>query len=300
MIEEAYRLAKEIGESTNLLRIYNNLPSTLGDYASDYRRGSEVAREGLEVSRKSGSIGNTGWILGTLGDLTAVLGDLPAAEDLQREAIDVAIAAGDEPLLGMRRQSLAWVLALRGRLDEADESIETAMDLMREIPEVQYELWACVTKATLAEQRGREEEAIQELRRGVDLARAYNVDQTPQIFLALVRVLVRAGDAEAAGKYTDLTERARAPFARACAIAVEGLLAEEPDEAIRLLQDAVDKMDALGARVELSRALLDLGRAERRAGKDPRATFERARELLIECDACLFLPEVEAELSRGL
>jgi tetratricopeptide (TPR) repeat protein len=254
----------------------------------------------LEVSRKSGSIGNTGWILGTLGDLTAVLGDLPAAEDLQREAIDVAIAAGDEPLLGMRRQSLAWVLALRGRLDEADESIETAMDLMREIPEVQYELWACATKATLAEQRGREEEAIQELRRGVDLARAYNVDQTPQIFLALVRVLVRAGDAEAAGKYTDLTERARAPFARACAIAVEGLLAEEPDEAIRLLQDAVDKMDALGARVELSRALLDLGRAERRAGKDPRATFERARELLIECDACLFLPEVEAELSRGL
>jgi tetratricopeptide (TPR) repeat protein len=294
MIEEAYRLAKEIGESTNLLRIYNNLPSTLGDYASDYRRASEVAREGLEASRKSGSIGNTGWILGTLGDLTAVLGDLPTAEDIQREAIDVATAAGDEPLLGMRRQSLAWVLAQRGRLDEADKSLEKAMDLMREIPEVQYELWASVTKAILAELRGREEEAIHELRRGVDLARAYNVDQSPQIFLELVRVLVRAG------KYTDLTERARAPFARACAIAVQGLLAEDPDEAIRLLQDAVDKMDGLGARVELSRALLDLGRAMRRAGRDPRTTFERARGLLIECDARLFLPEAEAELARAL
>jgi tetratricopeptide (TPR) repeat protein len=297
MIEEAYRLAKEVGESGNLLRIYNNLPSTLGDYASDYRRASEFAREGLELARKAGSIGNTGWILGTLGDLTDVLGDLPAAEDMQREAIEVATAAGDEPLLGMRRQALAWTLTQRGRLDEAEESFQLAVDMMREIPEVQYELWACSTKSVLAELRGRDEEAIQELRRGVDLARAYNVDQVPLIFLELVRMLVRAGDREAAGKYTDLTDRARAPFARACAVAVEGLLAESPVESIRLLQDAAEKVDALGVRVELARVLLDQGRAMRRAGENPRAMFERARDLLIECDARLFLPEAEAELA---
>ena len=50
-------------------------------------------------------------------------------------------------------------------------------------------------------------------------------------------------------------------------------------------------------RVDLGLAMLDLGRAERRAGEDPAATFERARALFVECGAARFLPEGEAELS---
>ena len=49
-------------------------------------------------------------------------------------------------------------------------------------------------------------------------------------------------------------------------------------------------------RVDVGRALLDLGRAQRAAGQDAGVAFERARDLFVACDARLFLPEVEAEL----
>jgi hypothetical protein len=52
----------------------------------------------------------------------------------------------------------------------------------------------------------------------------------------------------------------------------------------------------MGRRIQLARALLDLGRAERAAGLDPSAAFLRARELFTTCGALVYLPEAEAEL----
>jgi hypothetical protein len=56
-------------------------------------------------------------------------------------------------------------------------------------------------------------------------------------------------------------------------------------------------MESVGTKIDLARALLDLGRAERRAGDDARPSFERARALLLGCGALLFLAEVDAELA---
>jgi len=42
---------------------------------------------------------------------------------------------------------------------------------------------------------------------------------------------------------------------------------------------------------------VNLGRAEARLGHDPRGSFERARDLLIACDAQLYLTEVEEALA---
>ena len=67
--------------------------------------------------------------------------------------------------------------------------------------------------------------------------------------------------------------------------------------AIEHLREAAAGFERIGARVDLARCLLDLGRAERRAGQDARPTFERARELLVACDARYFLPEADAELA---
>ncbi len=50
-------------------------------------------------------------------------------------------------------------------------------------------------------------------------------------------------------------------------------------------------------KVDLARCLLDLGRAQQRAGEDARPTFERARDLLLECDAQRFVPEAEELLA---
>ena len=55
--EDAYRLAKQVGDFTNLLRSYTNLPSVLADQASDYARGEIVLREGLEYAQRAGRAG---------------------------------------------------------------------------------------------------------------------------------------------------------------------------------------------------------------------------------------------------
>ena len=45
--------------------------------------------------------------------------------------------------------------------------------------------------------------------------------------------------------------------------------------------------------------MVDLGRAMARAGHDPREVLERARDILTECDARLFLFEVDEALGRS-
>ena len=94
---------------------------------------------------------------------------------------------------------------------------------------------------------------------------------------------------------TALTE---APRTRSFAEVADGLMAQDPNEAVRVLREACPHLEDLGLRIDLGRALLDLGRAERQAGIDARHTFDRAREILVACDVRAFLPEAEAELAR--
>jgi hypothetical protein len=46
-------------------------------------------------------------------------------------------------------------------------------------------------------------------------------------------------------------------------------------------------------RMHAARAMVDLSRAMARAGQDPHDVLDRARQILIECDANLFLFEVD-------
>ena len=117
--------------------------------------------------------------------------------------------------------------------------------------------------------------------------------------LDLVRSLINRGEVDEARRAREVLGRGEAPRTRAFAEVADGLLAEDPNDAVRLLGEACASLEEIGVRIDLARALLDLGRAERRAGIDGRGSFERARELLVACDARLFLPEAEAELATS-
>jgi hypothetical protein len=67
---------------------------------------------------------------------------------------------------------------------------------------------------------------------------------------------------------------------------------------VTLLTEAADRLEALGNRIDLALALIELGRAQRGAAQDPTVTFERARDLFLECGAARYGPLVDAELSR--
>jgi hypothetical protein len=59
------------------------------------------------------------------------------------------------------------------------------------------------------------------------------------------------------------------------------------------LRGAVEGFERLSMRLFAARAMVDLGRAMIRTGQDPREVLERARAILFECDAKLFLFEVD-------
>jgi tetratricopeptide (TPR) repeat protein len=302
MTEEAYRLAKEVGEFSNLMRCYNNLPALVGDYASDFAKAETVLREGRELAQRAGAKSHQGWITGSLGDVAFKLGRLEESESFQREAVELAVAVGDEPLRGMRLIGLAAALLFRGRLEDAQAVLEEAIPIVRANPEPQADLYVPMFQGHLALVRGDPATAADRFSQTVELLRAFNVDAEPSAFVDLVRALQRAGRAGQAETYRDLSEHGSSPAARANATLVEGLLAESPVEAHRLLADGVGSLEGLGLRIDAARGMVDAGRAMARVGEDPRETFQRARDILVGCGANAFLfelPDASATLDRG-
>jgi tetratricopeptide (TPR) repeat protein len=292
-IEEAYRLAKEVGDLANLLRACVNLPSIVADFASDWERAEEVTRDGLELAQRAGARGNESWLTGNLGDGLLRLGRLEEAEQLQRDAIELAIAVGDEPLRGMRLSALAEVVLHRGRVDEAEAIHREAIPVLNENPEPQSQMFIPLMDGYIALVRGTPGAAADAFARTIEQIRLVNVEGMPQVFADVVRALLRAGRPAEAESYRDLSEQGRAPAARAYARLVEGMLADEPAEARRLVSEAVTGLESIGMRLDAARAMVDLGRAMARTGEDPREVLQRARDLLIECDARAFLFEVD-------
>jgi tetratricopeptide (TPR) repeat protein len=298
-IEDAFETAKQVGDRVNLQRAYNNYASMLVQYGSDFGRAREVALEGLELAEKGRGEGWQGWIRNTAAEISLNLGELDDAERSCRASVEHAMAAGDRPLVGLASGILSWILLWRGRLEEAATTLTRAREILREMPEPQGDTVLERIDGELALALGHEYEALERLRRGAELSGEYSVDLDPRVVLALIRLLIRQGKRDDAAATLAILERGRSRFARACVAIARGLLASDPDRGIESLTQAREELEALGMRVDLGRTLLDLGRAQRAAGRDPRDALERARELFVACDAQLFLPEAEAELGSG-
>ena len=107
---------------------------------------------------------------------------------------------------------------------------------------------------------------------------------------------------EEAELYRDLTRDGQSPYAVATGLAVDGIVAPDPAEGVRLLREASERLEALGVTTDSGLVLLDLARAQIPAGEDPEPTIESARELLTSAGALGWLPRadaIEAESQRG-
>ena len=297
-MEAAFVLAKEAGDRINLLRMYNNFASVLLDFAVDLPRARAVALEGLEMARRSGGTGWIGWVGGTLGEITLMQGDLDEAQALIEASLQDAIAAGDERLAASRHASLASVLILRGEIDRAGDELGRSTALSGDRVDSQMTPVRSWLGAQIALANGDEPGALVLLRSGAELLGQFSVDQDPRVVLDLIRLLVRRGDRDEAARAREILGGGRSPFSRACLEVADGLLAGVPSVAIAFLREAAEHLDALGIRIELARALIDLGRAERAAGDDPVPTFDRARDLFTGCGAVRYLTEISAESPR--
>ena len=287
-LEEAFRLAKEVGDRINLQRMYNNYASTLAVYGSEFVRARAVAAEGVELGRRIGGVGWLAWIVGTLGEIDLAIGDLARAEELTREALALAIEARDEPLMSLRYPILAHVVLLRGRVGEAEEAMARAHELLGEDEEPQGEIPRSLTEAMLASARRSQDEALTHLRHGVELSERFSVDQLPQLFTELVRELVSRGALDEARAVRASLDRGLSPVSRACAATVaHGLLATTttwrwPSSPRRSSgsRRCWGQRNLLGARPHRPRAGAAAGGARLHA-----PPFEEGRDLLVACDA---------------
>jgi tetratricopeptide (TPR) repeat protein len=300
-MEEAFQAAKEVGDRVNLQRAYNNFASLLVYNGSDLARAWEIILEGIELAERSRGSGWMGWIQNTAAEISINQGKLREGERRARVSIDHATAAGDQSLVGLSSMILAWALAWRGLLEPAEEAWTRGERILSDMPEPQATITLERVAAELAIAAGREDDALRQLELGANSASAYSVDQDPRVLMELIRVRARRQERSEADRARAILAGGGAPFSRALVEVANGLLEVDPAAAVASLRTAVGRLEELGMRVDLARALVDLGRAIRRAGGDPTSELARAREVLEACDARLFLPEVDAELrSAGI
>lgn len=298
LMEEAFILAKEAGDTTNLFRAYNNLAMIRGASPGP-AAAAEVLREGLELALRSGIIQMAGWISGSLGDFALILGRLEEAEQLQRQAVDLARRAADEPLTGHRLGALAQAVLLRGRVEEALELRNESLPVMTANPEPQTAHLLPLVDGYLALARHDRAAAADMFAEAATLARAHSIDTYPEGFNECVRALVLAGDMARATTFRDLDASTDSIQSAAHALNVAGLLETDPARAAELLHEAIAEFERLEMRTYAARAMVDLAREMARAGQDPGDLLERAREILTECDAQLFLFEVDEVLAAA-
>lgn len=300
ILERSIEVAKRTGDFDLVLRAQNNLASMVADFAGDYHRAEELYLEALETARKAGDRSWQTFLLGNLGDIARDYpGDLRRSERYTAESLELARAIGEQLTIAMRTPALGVIRLLRGSVDEAEELYRESVPLVEANPEPQTLWWQGLFGAMVAAAEGDDEEAAE---RSAESCRLVVQDAGPTILpfplSERVRILLRLNRVEEAREEATALEDPSAlpPHMRAFALVVEGLLAPDPAERVATLRGAADAFDAMGLRIHLARCLLDLGRAEREAGLDARATLKRARDILVECDCRLYLREAETEL----
>jgi class 3 adenylate cyclase/tetratricopeptide (TPR) repeat protein len=301
MVEESFRIARATGDLGLLARCYNNLPATLRDFAPDPARSEAILREGLTFADRAGLRESEAWLLGTLGEFVLDRGDLEEAERLQRRAVEPAREIQNPVVVGMRLGALARVLALRGATAEAEAMFREAASITRANPEPQVEAPMHVTEALVARALGDGDRELEVLHDGAAMSVGQEQNSKEDLLFELIRRLLEAGRRDEAWRWMDELTRSAAirPVARPVDRWARALLAEDPGESAELLEAVAAELESLPRRIELARCLADLAAARARLGQDPRPDLERARDLLVECGATLYLGDVESALAAA-
>jgi DNA-binding CsgD family transcriptional regulator/tetratricopeptide (TPR) repeat protein len=264
--------------------------------AGQLERAEQVVERVMEQARAGGLVQRHGLMLSMRGWIALERGDLVAADEDLRVALDLAqdIELPPVSLAAM----LAVVLAERGDRAAAAALLDE-FGVSGELPEHQVMSLVLYFRARVRLMEGRADDALAD---AVEVGRRYERfglrRAVPPWRSTAAVLLVERGERERALELAveelDLAERWGTPVARGLALRGLGLVRSDVD----LMRAAVEELEGSPWRLELARALVDLGAALRRAGRrtDSRRPLGAGMDLAQACGARPLAERARTEL----
>jgi DNA-binding SARP family transcriptional activator len=301
LLEESLELSRQAGDLPVLLRALVDLSEAHEEATGRYRRAEELMREGLDLARRAGHRQQVAWMESNLADYLVDMGRLDEAESLSRSGLDAARHVGEPRRIALTLPTVAYLALLRADLAEAERSLDELRELTGQVQEVYAVVWVPLLDGLIAQARGQWERSADILLDGTRRqAGRTEIWGAVNLLCEAVRGVAHVGRfGEAREPRTQLAALASWSVPATAFLAwADGLLEPAPNRAVARLGDAVSSFERLERRVELGRCLVDVAQAEERSGGDPALTLGRAREILQNCGAMLFVAEIaEAETS---
>ena len=289
-------LMEEVGADAPILSFLGTTLSWAEDFDAVFR----LTRAQIERGRSQGSLMGISYGLALQSGTNLRIGDLARAES-EAELVVSSLPASD-PLAHMI--CFGWLLEVavaRGRADEAKATLaESGLDgPLPDLGTVDFLLLARGDVALACGDPLGALEEYEEVGRRAERALYLNpagLAWRSRAAIALTR-LERHDDAGPLAR--EEVERARrfgAP--RALGIALRALAASAPNERVETLREAVDVLGGSGARLELARALVDLGvtLGETGAGLGAREPLAEGMDLAHHCGALALVDRAMGEL----
>jgi DNA-binding CsgD family transcriptional regulator len=241
-----------------------------------------ILNQAVAQARRRGDILNVAFILMWRGKWQTDGGDLRAAVADLREAIDLCVAHGMLVAWPFNVGFLAHALLEQGKADEAARVIDQG-DFPEQLPIDQVHfVYFRLSRGRLRIETGSPERGVEELLQVGETARLFPDDNPSGVpwrgwAAEGLRLLDRNDEARAlAGEELALARQWGDPHAIGASLRVLGLV-EGGETGIGLLREAVELLAGSQARLEHTRALVDLGAALRRANQRTEAR-RRLRE----------------------
>ncbi|MEU9885978.1 LuxR C-terminal-related transcriptional regulator [Sphaerisporangium sp. NPDC051011] len=271
---------------------------TVGDPEAGIHAHDAVIAE----ARRQGSVATLGLslTLRAMGRLRR--GDLTEAERDLREALRShgSRPTGHTPTLA--RGLLAEVHVEQGRIDDASAVLQEAC-LPARLPQAGILHFCLHAQARILAARGDHDQALDAaLAAGERFAGHYGVNPGIVAWRSQAALCLHAmGESGRALAYAreelEFAERWGAPYAIGRALRVAGLVGPA-DTGVTLLERGVEVLRRSGARLELARALVDLGAWRRRSGNlaEARALLFEGMEIAQRCHASPLVKAARSEL----
>jgi DNA-binding CsgD family transcriptional regulator/tetratricopeptide (TPR) repeat protein len=246
-------------------------------------------------ARDEGSPLRYAMAVGARGVVEFDVGDLAAAESDLVEAVDAIDELGAAPLARAHSAFLVLVLAELGRPEDAERLLER-YELAGELPERMLLNPTLFARGTLRAAQRRFDDAVSDFRELGRRQEAWGIKRpSPPWRSACAVALVGAGDADSARALAaEELEIARVwDTPKAIAVATRAVaLAGEGEGSVELLGESVTLLEDTPWRLDLARARVDLGAAQRREGMR-RLGRESLARAMDEAHACGAVPLAE-------